>query len=434
LFNKNPTGFIRYQKRSPKADGPEYAIYCPKCHGHINPDKRVDNDVWLGKVIDKEKGIFYNKKRGIFGFTIESNYFILSDEDIALYTKVIDNSKFIPKKVSDTTSTMIGFGGIFSLTEFLKKEGLLNLFTDHIDCNKDTLISLLLFRILTPYSNKHAFDWWNETYTKYLFPNAEMKSQQISNFLIKLGEEINFHKYIIEHINYIHNLTPKYFILIDSTGLPNDIKIPITAVNNHNGVINNEIRLIMVIESNTGLPIYYRYVPGNIVDVSTLNNIINQLKEYNVLVHRAVLDAGYYSKDNLIELHNNNIPFITRMVERVIDQKQLINEYGSAVKATENYVHYNNRHMYVKKIQVTLFDGKIDAFAYLCCDLIKERHDEDLFLAKQFENTNKVTLEEAKIKFGKFMLLSTIDLDITEILPYYYTRQDIEQIFDYLKN
>jgi transposase len=216
--------------------------------------------------------------------------------------------------------------------------------------------------------------------------------------------------------------------------LSNDIKIPITAINNHNGVINNEIRLVMVIEGNTGLPIYYRYVSGNFVDVSILSNIINELKEYNVRVNRAILDASYYSKDNLIELYNNNIPFITIMVDSVIDHKKLINEHGASVKATENYVNYNNRHMYIKKIPVSIFDGKINAFAYLCCDLIKERYDEDFYLTKQIESTKKDLLKDATKKFGKFIILSTVDLNTYEILPYYYISQDIEQIFDYLKN
>jgi transposase len=33
-----------------------------------------------------------------------------------------------------------------------------------------------------------------------------------------------------------------------------------------------------------------------------------------------------------------------------------------------------------------------------------------------------------------FILTSTIDVQNNEILPCYYTRQTVEQIFDYLKN
>jgi hypothetical protein len=58
-------------------------------------------------------------------------------------------------------------------------------------------------------------------------------------------------------------------ILIDSTGLPNATRIPITAVNNHNGVVSEEVRLIYVVQQDTGLPLFFRYVAGNIIDATT---------------------------------------------------------------------------------------------------------------------------------------------------------------------
>ncbi|MDR2437629.1 MAG: transposase [Endomicrobium sp.] len=434
MSKNSPSGFIRYQSRSKRPDGSEYAIYCPPCHGNPNPEKRIDKDIWLGKVLDKEKGVYYNTKQGPFVFNIESGFQTLSTSEIKMYEKILTESSNSIVKTNKSYNLSIDFGDIYILTEYLKKEHLLDLFTYSLDCNKDTLISLIIFRIICSKSNKFAFNWWNETFTKFLFPEAQLKSQQISNFLIDLGSEINFRKYIIDHINYIRCLTPKYFILIDSTGLPNDIKIPITAINNHNGIVNNEIRLIMVIESNTGLPVYYRYVPGNIIDVSTLNMIIMELREYNIRVNRAVLDAGYYSKENLIYLYDNNIPFITRMVEKVLDHKKLISEHKSSIKSRNNYINFNNRHLYIKKVPIQLFNGLISAFAYLCLDIDKEHQDQIKFLTNHIENASNEELEIASNKFGIFIILSTIDFPSNEILPYYYTRQDIEQIFDYLKN
>ncbi len=58
-------------------------------------------------------------------------------------------------------------------------------------------------------------------------------------------------------------------ILLDSTGLPNDAKLPLTSINNHNGLISLEVRLIYVVQQSTGLPLYYRCVSGNVIDTST---------------------------------------------------------------------------------------------------------------------------------------------------------------------
>ena len=41
------------------------------------------------------------------------------------------------------------------------------------------------------------------------------------------------------------------------------------------------------------LPIYFKYVCGNVVDVSTLTRTMKELKAYNIDTKFAVLDAGY---------------------------------------------------------------------------------------------------------------------------------------------
>lgn len=45
-------------------------------------------------------------------------------------------------------------------------------------------------------------------------------------------------------------------ILIDSSGLPNESHLPVTGVNNHNGIISLEVRVIYVVQQSTGLPLF----------------------------------------------------------------------------------------------------------------------------------------------------------------------------------
>lgn len=47
------------------------------------------------------------------------------------------------------------------------------------------------------------------------------------------------------------------------------------------------------------MPIYFRYVAGNIIDVSTLITTVNELEQYGVSVSHAILDAGYFSEKNV---------------------------------------------------------------------------------------------------------------------------------------
>jgi hypothetical protein len=73
------------------------------------------------------------------------------------------------------------------LNEVLKSIGFLPVLLNLLPKDADTLISLILFRLLDRgYANKFAEEWWNSSYTKILYPKATLKSQRISEFLVKI--------------------------------------------------------------------------------------------------------------------------------------------------------------------------------------------------------------------------------------------------------
>ena len=71
-----------------------------------------------------------------------------------------------------------------------------------------------------------------------------------------------------------------------------------------------------MIDKNTSLPLYFRYLPGNIVDVSALTRTIEELKKYDINSSFALVDAGFYSEDNIKELNLGVIDFLTRLPAR----------------------------------------------------------------------------------------------------------------------
>ena len=75
-----------------------------------------------------------------------------------------------------------------------------------------------------------------------------------------------------------------------------------TQISNHNGKISNEASMVTAIQWDSGYPIMFRAVPGNIVDVTTLSTTITTLAEYDVQTDLAMLDAGYVSLENMKSL------------------------------------------------------------------------------------------------------------------------------------
>ena len=60
-----------------------------------------------------------------------------------------------------------------------------------------------------------------------------------------------------------------------------------------------------------GLPIYFKYCPGNVLDISTLITTIKELKKDGVNTRFSRRDAGDYSEENVRRLDDDNISCIT---------------------------------------------------------------------------------------------------------------------------
>ena len=71
-----------------------------------------------------------------------------------------------------------------------------------------------------------------------------------------------------------------------------------------------QINLALLFGEQSGLPFYYRKLPGNITDVKTVKQLMH---EFNVMGYKKVnviLDRGFYSKSNIDALFKNHQKFV----------------------------------------------------------------------------------------------------------------------------
>jgi hypothetical protein len=401
-------------------DGREYATICTSTRNGLDVDKDYVN---LGRVLDKERNIFRNRIRGVFTYDIDTDTYGSAPADYVL-----------PLPKGRKEKLILDFGDTFFLDTYIKDSGL-NAAIDAIGYgNPDTLYAMLSYYIVCSMSNCHAKDWWDGSYARILYPNASLSSQRISDFLIAIGDEYSQREFFKEYFRLLDkNGKNSDNILIDSTGLPNSIHFPLTAINNHNGEINNEVRLIYMVQQKTGLPIYFRYCPGNIIDASTLTRCVSELKVQGVNMKFAILDAGYYTETNIIELYASKISFITRLKENLVLYKDIISEHSDTLEREENLVEYNGRYVYLKCVPCKI--SEYDAYAYIGLD-VERKSSEASNIIKKAKNRNMSISQvyNAMQKQGFFILISSRRIAIEKVLPLYYTRQQIEQIFDIGKN
>jgi hypothetical protein len=261
-----------------------------------------------------------------------------------------------------------------------------------------------------------------------------LESQRISDLLSSIGEESSYRTFFREYTRLLAHREGGVDVLIDSTGLPNSIHFPLTAVSNHNGQISNEIRLIYVVQQGTNLPLYFRYVAGNIVDVSTLTKTILELKALNIDTKFAILDAGYLTEENTQELFGAGVSFVTRLRENRKLYKEIVAGHLNTLRDEGNFVSYNTRYAYIKRVDCELIPGH-NAYAYLGLDLsMSSLESSKLFIRASRNHMRDIDVHRAMNTHGVFVLVSTRPIAKDKILPLYYTRQQIEQVFDVCKN
>lgn len=233
---------------------------------------------------------------------------------------------------------------------------------------------------------------------------------------------------------------PDRNILIDSSGLPNRIHFPLTHRNIHNGKVNNEIRLIFVIQKSTGLPLFYRAVPGNIVDVSTLERIFLHLQSLGIDIDSCIMDAGYNSSENLDlfydEFHHCKIGYITRVKSNDKELCRMIEEDLPTLDRKEHFVNFEDRYLFIRKKQILAGSHKDNpAWLYLGLDCNRLTDEQrKLFKRASRDNLSPEDVYEAMQTEGLFGVISGKEYSCEEILPAYYQRQAAEQIFDFAKN
>ena len=312
----------------------------------------------------------------------------------------------------------------------------------------DRIHALLMYYLLTNTADMHADVWYDNNYTKYLYPNANLYSQRISELYEKIGADSVRVGFLEKHIEYVLKSTDdECCILLDSTGCQNACSVPITRVSRHENDVNVEFRVILVVQRSTGLPLYYQIIKGNVVDVSTLDHTKSMLSALGLKVTHVLGDAGYSCPSNMERLTLAGIGLMMRLNPTYNLYKDALGanleRFYAAGDPDIKEVTYRNRVIKVLKVSTVIGVEKENGtehtgFIYLCQD-IEAHHTKSAQLYRSNKDRKGKALTQAELKeksrkLGLFAIVSAEDMSEEDVLPAYYMRQGVEQYFDYAKN
>lgn len=390
----------------------------------------------LGKVIslapDKKSGIFLSPTRGLVEYDAVSDSFSsVSPDDKA--TKCLS---VFPEPEVHTV-----FGDAYLLLAFLENQGLPEILKTvfHKKQDLERVLAHVLHGVLKDGSKISCDDFIEKSYASYLFSDLVIQSLHSDTaFFSAMGEDHIRLAFFREFIKLMRKKDPRFGkgCYVDSTPLPNQIENnPFNALCCH-GVSSSQVqtRLVLVLDDKTGLPVWYDIIPGNLLDLSTIMGIVNDVAvSLDIEIESLVLDAGYVCQPLIEAFHiGSEKSVISRMpARRGYPFKELYwqikNEIG---KGKYQFVRKDHTYFGQKK-RITLF-GEYEEFAYVYVD-----HNNALLRFRDYLEDHQDEYEKLKdrdkdwmtVKYGYFVLISNIDTTPEDLLFRYFCRTEIETVF-----
>jgi hypothetical protein len=161
-------GFISFEEKKSGL----YATYNKSTF--IKDGKVFHEREYLGKVIDKERGLYHSRKRGYFTFDLGQGYGSPTPEEVVASQKPYYKS--------------FHFGDIWLFDQVLREEGLDKILDDLIPNAANAVKALVAFRLLSSRAYDYVEDWYYDSFATYLYPETIVTSGMISAYLEKLGQ------------------------------------------------------------------------------------------------------------------------------------------------------------------------------------------------------------------------------------------------------
>lgn len=408
------------------------SIYAPERKNH-SAQQVLER---LGKVIslaeDKKSGVFLSPTRGLVHYNVTTDTFSpVSEEEKENQCKLV-----FPEPQIHTV-----FGDSYLLLQFLEKRGLLEVFKTVFPKKEELerVLAHILHGVLRDGSKIGCDDFLEKSYASYLFEDLPIQSLHSDTaFFSLLGSDKTRVAFFKEFIKLMKKQNPKFGqgCYVDSTPLPNQItNNPFNALCCH-GLSSSEIqiRLVLVLDDATGLPVWYDIIPGNVLDLSTVMNIVNDVAStLDIEIESLVLDAGYVCEPLIAAFHiGSSKSVISRMpARRGYPFKELYWQFKDQINKGK-YQFVRKDHTYFgRKKKIKLY-GKYDEYAYVYVDQNNALYHFIDYLEDhkdEFQKMKDKDKDWMTVKFGYFVLLSNIDTSPEDLLYRYFCRTEIETVF-----
>ena len=378
--------------------------------------------------------------------------------------------QIIPKTAERDVKTTKSFGPAYLLDSIGSELELRKKLSNSFGEDGDLILTVAMSKLLHQTSLKNLHHVVEDSFLPEMYSLKEsFSSQWLSNFLERLSTKeaamTSFYSSIVagEDETLIFDITS-----LSSASRNIDW---LEWGYNRDGLDLPQVNLGLVLSLNNHLPLYFKLFPGSISDVTTLKNLVAEVKAFGITKSLFILDRGFYSESNIKEMDAKKIDFILPLPFSVNIGKGLISETNRDIENPANARRFAGDIFYVLESEIQI--GQVNAYGYVLFNKKREGKEINSFynrlidiesalngkefnnplgqfkqIAGNFERYFEFSVEgrtiqlrrrvnaisQATNRFGKIILISATKRRWDEVLSLYRERDEVEKRFDDLKN
>ena len=355
------------------------------------------------------------------------------------------------------------YGATFLLNQIASKLGVTSSLRQCFPDSYKEILSVAQYLLLERDSPISRFEKWNRIHRTAA--KEGLTSQRISEMFSEIEEHNKnmFFRLMSENLKEDEHLAYDTTSISSYSKMINQMKY---GYNKENDTLA-QINLAILYGEKSALPFYYRVLPGNIVDVSTVKRLIEDIRYLKIRKPKLVMDRGFFSRDNIDRLIEKRFKFIVgtkstklikERVEKIKDIKKFTNylpEYNVYGKKElivwdesdkENrkylylYVFFNEEKAVKEYKEFTNYLVRLRTDIENNVENESRQEDYRKYFDIKVEKGNIVAIpKEEEIEkhtknYGYFSLISNENLEVSEVLNIYRQKDVAEKAFHNIKD
>jgi len=293
------------------------------------------------------------------------------------------------------------------------------------------IFSVFRFLHLSPIKNLQAY--YADSFLSEVLPDVHLSPKVIGKLLGDIGMFRERVKMVLKPL-----VSGTEFALVDLTHVLSRSKGVVSSVPGFNSKkdFSSQVHMAFLFSLDQHMPSFFRMVPGSIRDVSSL---VLTVKEAGVKNAVLIGDKGFFSEDNVLDLHREkekelHYIFPLKRDSSLIDYDRIRQE---GRESFDGYVRFEKRvvwHYSYKLKKGALKDKRIVVFLD---ERLKTEEEKDYITRMEESEKSNNTIRsfyELQHRMGTIAVITDLNDDAGKIYTTLKSRPEIETMFDVFKN